>query len=79
VLFAPGYAVEDSAEREPGNATVDQDLLVEAVAIAQASDVALVFVGSTHETEGADRDNIDLPAAHRRLIEEVARVNPRTS
>jgi beta-glucosidase len=78
VLFAPGYSVEGSAEREPGNATVDQDLLVEAVAIAQASDVALVFVGSTHETEGADRDNIDLPAAHRRLIEEVAKVNPRT-
>ncbi len=78
VLFAPGYTVEDSVEREPGNATVEQDLLIEAVAVAKASDVALVFVGSANETEGADRDSIDLPAAHRRLIEEVAKVNPRT-
>ena len=38
----------------------DQDLLAEAVALAAASDVALVFVGSTQETEGADRDGIDL-------------------
>jgi beta-glucosidase len=78
VLFGPGYTVEGSAEREPGNSTVDEDLLLEAVAIAQASDVALVFAGSAHETEGADRDDIDLPAAHRRLIDEVAKVNPRT-
>jgi beta-glucosidase len=76
VLFAPGYTVDDGAERDPD--ADEQDLLVEAVAIARASDVALVFVGSARETEGADRDGIDLPADHRRLIEEVARVNPRT-
>ena len=76
VLFAPGYTVDEGPERDP--AADDQDLLAEAVAVATAADVALVFVGSAHETEGADRDGIDLPAAHRRLIEEVARVNPRT-
>ena len=48
------------------------------MALAAASDVALVFAGSMHETEGADRDGIDLPAAHRELIEAVAAVNPRT-
>jgi beta-glucosidase len=37
-----------------------------------------VFVGSARETEGADREGIDLPADHLRLIEEVAKVNPRT-
>jgi beta-glucosidase len=70
VLFAPGYLTSAAA--------ADTDLLAEAVALAQASDVALVFAGSTHETEGADRDGIDLPAAHRELIEAVAAANPRT-
>jgi beta-glucosidase len=76
VLFAPGYRVDEGPERDP---EADAgDLLAEAVAVARASDVALVFVGSAHETEGADRDGIGLPAAHRALIDEVARVNPRT-
>jgi beta-glucosidase len=84
VLFAPGYLTGDSAAQESAaqdgetEAESDQDLLAEAVALASASDVAIVFVGSTHETEGADRDGIDLPAEHQRLITEVAQVNPRT-
>jgi beta-glucosidase len=76
VLFAPGYTVDDGAERDPD--ADEQDLLAEAVAVAAASDVALVFVGSARETEGADRDGIDLPVAHRQLIEAVTEVNPRT-
>ena len=76
VVFAPGYTVDEGPERDPEAS--DQDLLAEAVAVAQASDIALVFVGSARETEGADRDGIDLPAAHRRLVAEVAKVNPRT-
>src|SRR6185437_7181790 len=62
VVFAPGYLTADSAAAESAardgetEAESDQDLLAEAVAIAGVSDVALVFVGSTHETEGADRD-----------------------
>jgi beta-glucosidase len=79
VLFAPGYAADEGPERDPAApADTAGELLAEAVAVARASDVALVFVGSTSETEGADRDGIDLPADHRRLVEEVARVNPRT-
>jgi beta-glucosidase len=84
ILFAPGYLTGDSAAQESAaqdgetEAESDQDLLAEAVALASASDVALVFVGSTHETEGADRDGIDLPEAHLNLIAEVAKVNPRT-
>ncbi|HEU0317891.1 MAG TPA: glycoside hydrolase family 3 C-terminal domain-containing protein, partial [Solirubrobacteraceae bacterium] len=84
VVFAPGYLTEDSAAAESAardgetEAESDRDLLAEAVALAAASDVALVFAGSAHETEGADRDGIDLPAAHRELIERVAAVNPRT-
>jgi beta-glucosidase len=76
VVFAPGYTVDEGPEAD--SAAEDPVLLAEAVAVAQASDVALVFVGSAHETEGADRAGIDLPAAHRRLVEAVARANPRT-
>jgi beta-glucosidase len=84
VLFAPGYLTGASAAQEAAagdgetEAEAMRDLLAEAVALAQASDVALVFAGSTHETEGADRDGIDLPDAHRELIERVAAVNRRT-
>ena len=91
VLFAPGYLTGDTATQESvagGNGAgtggvseeeeSDSDLLAEAVALAAASDVALVFVGSTQETEGADRDGIDLSDEHRELIEQVARANPRT-
>jgi beta-glucosidase len=77
VGFAPGYTVSDAlggtAEAGP-----DEDLLAEAAALAAGSDVALVFVGSEHETEGADRAGIDLPGAHLALIERVTRANPRT-
>jgi beta-glucosidase len=76
VLFAPAYTVDDGPERDPD--ADERDLLAEAVAVAAASDVALVFVGSARETEGADRDGIDLPVAHRQLIEAVTDVNPRT-
>lgn len=50
----------------------------EAVDLARTSDVALVFVGSEGETEGADRESLELPAAHLALIEQVAAVNSRT-
>ncbi|WP_436521584.1 glycoside hydrolase family 3 C-terminal domain-containing protein [Actinoplanes sp. HUAS TT8] len=49
-----------------------------AVEVARGSDVALVFVGSVHETEGADRESLDLPAEHLALIEQVSAVNPNT-
>ncbi|MEU4161403.1 glycoside hydrolase family 3 C-terminal domain-containing protein [Actinoplanes sp. NPDC026670] len=67
--FAPGYTVQGEA---------DEALLTEAVAVARAADVAIVFVGSVHETEGADRESIDLPAPQLALIERVAAVNPNT-
>ncbi len=68
--FAPGYTADGAAP--------DEALLAEAVELAKTSDVALVFAGSVHETEGADRDGIDLPEGHRALIERVAAANPRT-
>ncbi|MEU4691417.1 glycoside hydrolase family 3 C-terminal domain-containing protein [Actinoplanes sp. NPDC023714] len=70
VTFAPGYTVDGA---EP-----DEALIAQAVTAAQAADIAVVFAGSVHETEGADRESLDLPASHRALIERVAAANPRT-
>jgi beta-glucosidase len=66
VTFSPGYTVEGEA------------LVEDAVVAARNADVAIVFVGSLHETEGADRDSIDLPAVQVSLIERVSAANPNT-
>lgn len=70
VTYAPGYDTED-----PNSALLD-----EAVRTAAEADTALVFVGLTQaaESEGFDRDHINLPASHVALIRRVAAVNPHT-
>jgi beta-glucosidase len=57
-----------------------QKLIGEAVAAAQQSDVALVFVGysSKLETEGKDRPNMNLPAGQDDLIQAVVAANKKT-
>ena len=59
---------------------VDESLLNEAVNAAKECDVAVIFAGLTEEfeAEGYDRKNIDMPACHNKLIEEVAKANPNT-
>ncbi len=51
-----------------------------AVALAAASDIALLFVGTNGdwETESQDRPDMELPGRQNELIERVAAVNPRT-
>lgn len=70
--FARGYS-DDPYE-------VDQALIDEAVNLAKTKDVAVVFAGLpiVFEAEGADRQNMALPASHNALIEQVAAVNPNT-
>ena len=72
VEFAAGYTLNRRADPEP--------LISEAVRVASRASIALLFVGlpPDEESEGFDRDHIELPAAHIRLIREVAAVNPRT-
>ena len=67
-------AIEESA---PGKVrfTVDP---AEAVELARTSDVAVVFAGTEQETEGSDRESLDLPAGQLKLIAAVAAANPRT-
>ena len=71
VTFAPGYHFD---ERE------DPRLLGDAVIAAAEAEVAILFVGlpAMEESEGFDRNHLNLPADQVRLIQEVATVNSRT-
>jgi len=58
----------------------EQTLMAEAVAAAEAADVAVVVVGSaeTSESEGYDRDTLVLPGRQDELVRRVAAACPRT-
>lgn len=64
--------------REPERSRDEE--LADAVALAQKSDVAIVFVGTTAEieSEGHDRQNISLPDGQDQLVAAVAKVAKRT-
>ncbi|MFJ2667698.1 glycoside hydrolase family 3 C-terminal domain-containing protein [Nocardia fluminea] len=68
LTFSPGFALTG----EP-----DDTLLAEAVAAAAAAEVAVVFLGlpSAEESEGFDREHIDLPPTQVRVLEAVAAIN----
>jgi beta-glucosidase len=72
VTYVKGYDAKMNA--------TDGALLTEAVKTAQNADVAVIFAGLTdrYETEGADRDNLDMPENQNALIEAVAKVQPNT-
>ena len=69
ISYAPGY----SNDRASATALTD-----EAVAAARDADVAVVFLAAPQESEGVDRDTLDLPADQLALAEAVHRANPRT-
>ncbi|MGK5114149.1 glycoside hydrolase family 3 C-terminal domain-containing protein [Geodermatophilus sp. CPCC 205506] len=72
VPFAPGFPLDG-----PGDAAA---LREEAVALARDAEVAVVFagLGEAEESEGFDRESLDLPAVQVELIRAVAAVAPRT-
>lgn len=78
VSHAAGFAVEGGAVSASGRAA--EELRAEAVAAAEAADVAVVFLGlpAAEESEGFDRDHIDLPADQLALLDAVLAANPRT-
>ncbi|KAA3660221.1 MAG: glycosyl hydrolase, partial [Chloroflexi bacterium] len=69
--FALGY---------PKDNCLDQALIDEAVAIAQAAEVALLYIAlpSFKESEGYDRDDLDLTKQQVKLIQAVTAVQPNT-
>ncbi|WP_243274658.1 beta-glucosidase [Streptomyces albus subsp. chlorinus] len=61
-------------------AVSDEELIERAVRAAAAADTALVFVGTTDESEseGVDREHLALPGRQDDLVARVAEANPRT-
>ena len=57
-----------------------EDTIAEAVATAAQADVAVIIAGSSveWESEGFDRESMDLPGRQNELIARVAAVNPNT-
>lgn len=72
VAFAAGYTIGADADAD---STALRD---EAVAVASAADVAVVFLGvpAHEESEGFDREHIDLSAAQLELLDAVLSANP---
>ncbi len=67
--YADGYSLKGDGYKE--------NLIKEAVKVAQGKDAVLVFIGLTdaYESEGFDRTHINLPESHNILMEELAKVN----
>jgi len=70
ILYAQGYDLNRDE--------VDVNLINEAKAVAQKADTAILFVGlpDQYESEGYDREHMQIPENHSQLIEAIAEVNP---
>jgi beta-glucosidase len=77
VTYAAGFAVDGGTIATSGRTA--NDLRTEAVGVAGAADVAVLFLGlpAAEESEGFDRDHIDLPADQLAVLDAVLEVNPR--
>lgn len=74
VEFAAGYPLPDGPEPDADPAVLAE----EAVRVAAASDTVVLFLGLARqdESEGFDREHIDLPADQLALLDRVLTVNP---
>ena len=68
VSYAQGY----HANGETTDAMVN-----EAVALAKKADITIVYAGlpDNYESEGFDREKLDMPEGHNRLIEQISKVS----
>jgi beta-glucosidase len=75
-----GTAEVSFAEGYPSNNAFRQDLIDEAVRLAQAADVAVLYIAlpTFKESEGYDRKDMDLTCQQTALIQAVGAVQPRT-
>ena len=73
--FAPGYLVD----ARPSAAAAGAGLMSEATALAADADIVLLFLGlpPSYESEGWDREDMDLPAEQLELLRAVIDANPR--
>ena len=75
-----GNAEISYSEGYPADNSFRPDLIDEAVALAQAAEVAILYIAlpTFKESEGYDRKDLDLTEQQVALIQAVARVQPRT-
>lgn len=90
VKYAPGYKNFPGRRWGPPSATAnpleaaaideaaDPELCAEAVALAQEADLVIFFGGTNKsiETEGSDRQNIDLPTGQNEVVAALYAANP---
>ena len=90
VVYAPGYKNFPGRRWGPAPATpnpleaaaideaADPALCAEAVALAKEADLVIFFGGTNKsiETEGSDRQNIDLPVGQNEIVAALAEANP---
>ena len=90
VKYAPGYKNFPGRRWGPPSATAnpleaaaideaaDPDLCAEAVALAKEADLVIFFGGTNKsiETEGSDRQNIDLPTGQNEVVAALYEANP---
>jgi beta-glucosidase len=86
IVYAQGYKGYTSAERNNRRERIspyraaDPKLMAEAVRVAKDADLVL-FIGGTNrevETEGSDRNSIELPSGQDELIAALMAANPNT-
>lgn len=67
--FAPGYNKKKDE--------ISDIMIADACKVASKADIALVFIGLTeeYESEGYDRNHLNLPKVHNHLVEEILKVN----
>lgn len=80
VTYAQGYYKTAGTKKEQKTRMTEAQLTAEAVNAAKNADVAIVFAGLTEdfEGEGYDRETINMPPNHNKLISDVAAANPNT-
>ena len=80
VTYAQGYYKSAGTKKEQKSRMTEAHLTEEAVNVAKNADVAIVFAGLTEdfEGEGYDRETINMPPNHNKLISDVAAANPNT-
>jgi beta-glucosidase len=66
------------AEGYPADNSFRQDLIDQAVELAQSADVALLYIALPTESEGYDRTDLDLTVQQVALIQAVAKAQPKT-
>ncbi|MBR5039371.1 MAG: glycoside hydrolase family 3 C-terminal domain-containing protein [Prevotella sp.] len=82
ITYAPGYKGFSRGGRGRSQAPqqeVDQELLAQAVEVAQQADLVIFFAGNNRkvETEGSDRKTITLPSAQDEVASALAKANKR--